>query len=447
VSADLVFWCWTFAAVLAAVGVYCVEVYRFGGMGMGTPCVAGVIVYSLLNPALYVLSPALTLSFGAYVGWDHSAESLLPNAASVCLFIVGVGISSICGRRLRRQYRAPAPAVWPLRRNQMAFFVLIGIGCIAAGLLMYGVRNYLMYGSPMASFRTSYAGAEARPRVAVWAAYVTMLQWGILALSCAIFWQVSARRLKRFYLVVPLLAGAVFAVIEGDRLAVATAALYAFGWYTFQKRIGLRHIAGGLLLVTFLTVLASARYNKTEHGFLERFGDIVAPENFRPFWSSDPAGPATVATLEAERVGDGSRLAWGEDYVRNFASVIPGVVWAGKPDDSATKFAKWYSGYFAWEYFPGTGFAYSMVTEAFVNFWYPGVFVFGVLWGILVGHINLRCVCRRDGSGKVVFAGLMTMLPLALSRGYLAGLVSPTALLTYILIGTMRRYVCVRKGW
>lgn len=439
-SVDNIFWSLMAFSLVLIVGIYKQEKWRYGGMGLASPCAASVVVYALINPAAYVINPLLAFKYAEYVGLDQTTETLMPAVVSTILFL----FFFMVGLAFRRRYRLPDKKriLEPLPPEAVERMQRLGMGLLAMGVFTFIGRNMIAYGSPFASMTMDYSGAEARPQVAFWSSCGLFVVMGVLTFSVLNWWQVTAGVWPKWMAVLPILLGISYAIAEGDRVPAGTSILFAIGWMGFRAKVRFKHIAGSLLMITFLTLLANARYHKGDHGVIERLTDITNPENFRPFWSSDPSGPATVITMESARVADGSEVSWGFDYVTSFLATIPKFIWPDRPDDPTTRFSKWFSNYWGLEYNVGAGYAYSMITESFVNFWYFGPVMLGLLMAMVTDKVSLWCMTRPGGLPRAVFACAMTILPFQLPRAFISSLFSPSAMINYVVIWYILR-TCV----
>lgn len=428
-SAETIFWSLMAFSLVLVVGIYKQEKRRYGGMGLASPSAVTVILYCLVNPAVYVLNPLLAIKYAEYVGLEQTPETLLPAVICTVLFL----LSFLVGLAFRRRYRLEKRNIqlMPLPPVAVRRLLRLGLGLMAMAFCMFLVRNMIAYGSPFASVSQDYSGASARPQVLFWSSCGLFMLIGLFTLSVLAWWQSSTRQWPVWVCILPALTAILYAIAEGDRIPAGTLVLFALGWVGYRARIGVHHVVYALLLVTFLTLLANARYHKGEHGFVERVTDITNPENFRPFWSSDPSGPSTVMTMESIRVANGAEVSWGMDYVTSFLGIVPRVIWPERPDDPTTRFSKWYANYWGLDYHAGEGYAYSMIAESFVNFWYLGPIVLGLIISVITDRVNLWCMRQPGGLPRAVFACAMTIIPFQLPRAFFASMISPSALLIY----------------
>jgi oligosaccharide repeat unit polymerase len=428
-SIDSIFWSLMAFSLVLVVGIYHQEKWRYGGMGLASPSAVTVIIYCLVNPAVYVINPLLAIKYAEYVGLDQTPETLLPAVLCTVLFL----LSFMVGLAFRRRYRLPDSnaKLLPLPPEAVHQLLRLGFGLMALAFFMFLVRNMIAYGSPFASVSQDYSGASARPQVTFWSSCGLFMLVGLFTLSVLAWWQTSTRRWPVWACILPAVTAILYAIAEGDRIPAGTIVLFALGWVGYRARIGLHHIIYALLLVTFLTLLANARYHKGEHGFVERLSDITNPEYFRPFWSSDPSGPSTVMTMESIRVANGEEVSWGVDYVTSFLGIIPRVFWPDRPDDPTTRFSKWYANYWGLEYNAGEGYAYSMIAESFVNFWYFGPVLLGLIMSVITDRLSLWCMNQPGGLPRAVFACAMTIIPFQVPRAFFASMISPSAMIIY----------------
>jgi len=314
----------------------------------------------------------------------------------------------------------------------------------AVGFVFFIARNQVAYGNWFGSFSADYAGDTARPQVPLFSAYINLWSWAIQITSIVCLWQFTAGRAGRLVLFCPVVIGGLFAIVEGNRGLITTVVLMYLGWLGLRTRLTGRRIAAGLLTLTLLTLMANARYHKGETSFSERVSNVFEPEYFRPFWSSDPVGPALVSTYECWRsTQDG--VAFGRTYLRNLVAMTPSAIWPGRPEDAGTVFAKWYETREGLSWAPGTGYAFNSIAEACMDFWYFGPALLGLVCGRLASRLTRWSTMRSDLAGRAVFASCVALAILPMVRGSLMTFVSPILLVNYWLIAYAVR-VCSVHG-
>jgi oligosaccharide repeat unit polymerase len=427
--------CWialTFSA-LAALATYRAERRLYGGLGMSTLIAGAIVLYNLVNPAFYLITPLLTPMFSMYVGFAQPVSFFLPNIVATAVFLISLAAATRFVRRIPRAVVEPRPI---RARNLQLLLGAAGI-LFATGLIFYAIRNQIAYGSWIGSFSADYTGATARPQVPVFSAYINLWGWAIQIFAVVCLWQHAAGRAGRLAVALPVLVGGLFAVIEGNRGLVATVVLIFVGWFGLGTRITGKRIAGALLVLTLLTLMANARYHKGETSLANRVANIFEPDYFRPFWSSDPVGPALVASYECGTTTEG--ITFGGTYLRNLAAMIPAVFWPGRPDDSATQFAAWYERRQGLEYAKGTGYAYNSIAEACVNFSYFGAALLGLLLGTAASRLTRWSATRRDLVGRAIFAFAVALAILPVARGSIMAFLAPLMLLNCLLIASIVR--------
>jgi hypothetical protein len=404
-----------------------------------------IAVYNLLNPMFYLITPLLAIKYAEYIGLWQPASFLLPNIVNTGIFLTALLIGLLKLGPARRKTGALS-AIAPLSRGALGSLVCVIILLGACGAVLFVGRNLVAFGAWNGSFSAEYAKGSARPQVPIFSAYGDAWAWAIQALSLTCLWQSNTRKWPAIVAFVPLTVGLIFTSVEGDRVLLGSAALTLAAWLGFRRRLRVRAVIGGVLLATLLTVAANARYNKAETNITERIHDMFRPEYFRPFWSSDPSGPATAATMVCARYSDPSGLTLGEAYARNLIAMIPRSIWPGRPDDATVSFAREYADMNGLEYYSGTGFAFNAVAEAFMNFWYFGALLLGVVNAAVCFRINERCVQKPGLIGRALFSLLAPVIAWDLARASAMVFLSPFMIIDLALIKWMLRRCSPRSA-
>ena len=104
-------------------------------------------------------------------------------------------------------------------------------------------------------------------------------------------------------------------------------------------------------------------------------------------------------------------LRWGSSYVNGLFFFLPKKLYPGiKPRPIGNEFADEIASKFASAYYPASGWGYSPVAEAYINFSFPGVLVIPVLWAI-----GLDLLERLRWRGLVGLICVTVLLPQTLN--------------------------------
>jgi hypothetical protein len=393
------------------------------------------IVYNLLNPLFYLIDPVLAPMYTVHMGFSQPPSYLLPNIVATAVFLICLGVRTGLARPMHAVVSTTSFPPIPAGRLNSLFSWAIGLAVL--GFVFYVARNLAAFGAWNGSFAASYSGETARPQIVLLSSYTTFWTWTIQIISVICFWQRAAGRIPRWMVLIPILAGSAFAIVEGDRVLAGSAILLFVGWYGLRVRLTRGRIAGCAVIVTVLTLTANARFRKDEASFVERIQDIFRPEYFRPFWSSDPSGPSFVATVECARVGR-EGVSLGSGYLLNLVSMAPKALWPDRPEGPSVRFLQRFAASEGEEYADGTSFAFNAIAESFVEFWYIGVAVLGFLCGSIAAHIT-RVGLQRQFTGRVLFAFGVQLFVWNVPRNSMMVFVSPLMLLNYFLVAVIIR--------
>jgi hypothetical protein len=424
--------CWV---LFAASFVLTVFIYRadrrvYGGVGMATLLAAMAVLYNLLNPFFYLISPLLALNYALMIGLNEPPSVLLPNVASSAIFLFCLWFYGLYLPRISRKIVLATPiARSNVEKLLRVMWLLIGVG-----LILYIGRNLVAFGSWAGSFSAAYTGDTARPQVPVLSNFVQLWLWGNQIALIICLWQVKAKRIRPYWVALPVCVGFLFAVIEGDRALLGATTLIFVGWFSLRSTITLKKIGYGFLGLTMITLTANARYNKSETGLLERIQDVFRPEYFRPFWSSDPYGVATTATLICWKTTQEHSYTFGFNYLQSALSTVPGFIWPNRPETPNDNFAKWFDESRGLVFAPGTGYAFNGIAESFMSFWYIGPALLGFACGMLCDRLT-RVACQTtDFSGRALFAMATPIVLWTIPRNSVMVFFSPIMFLNYAVI-------------
>jgi oligosaccharide repeat unit polymerase len=425
--------CWlAIGGSLVLTGViYWTELKKYGGIRLASPLAAAVVLYAIINPAMYLIDPSLARQYAGLIGQFRFPDELLPGLLCGFIFLVAVAFATALVPRRLLKVRG---TIEPLTKSKIQRLLVIILFLGFVGIVFFLVRNQIAFGSVFGSFRAEYKGLSARPQVPVFSAFSDILGMSMGILCVMILWQIKAKTWPRWAVAIPILVGSAYAVADGNRVLLGTVMFFYLGWYSFGLKIRPRHILAILGLLTAFTLVANARYAKETSSFSERLEAIVNPEYFRPFWSGDPVGPNAVLTLEALRISETGAYSVGWDYLNALKGSVPSFISGGRWVAPSVIFASRYQEeILRQQYIPGSGYAYSAIAEGFVNFGYFGVFAAGLFLGLISWKLSTLRHLAVPGVCLVVFAYCFNFTIINVLRNSLTVFLSPM-LLAHILI-------------
>lgn len=428
------FICWLLLIVGMSmpIFVYFIEKKRIGGIGIGTMLSVAVVLYALINPAAYLIRPEFALNYFGYIG-QLSANDLLPGILAATIFLVSFTLAQafLPSKNWEVKIDSKVAAIKSKRAKKL---ILLATIMLFLGIVFFLYRNLTFFGSFLGSFNALYKDEFARPRAGFFSNYTLLLEWSILIFSLVIFWQIDAKKWNKLLAFLPMAFGALFAVFEGNRILAGLAVFIWIGWHFFRQKITPKLIVIILAVLTLITLLANARYIRGEGNFSEKIAIIFSQDNFRPFWSGDPVGPSLVLTLEALRTQNIKNISWGTDYLSSLGAMVPSFIWKDRPMSPTDKFAQRYEeDYLGEDYVPGTGYAYSAIAEAFVNFWYFGCLVLGIISALLVIIISRWCSTTNEGINRAIAAVTTFFVVWTLPRSNLLIYIAPVTIISFII--------------
>ena len=426
--------CWFLIVVGMAMPffVYGIEKKRIGGTGIGTMLSAAIVLYSLMNPAAYLIRPEFALNYFGYIG-QLSANDLLPGILAVTLFLVSFTLALAFLPSKNQESRIDS-RITPIKNNQVKKLILLATIMLLLGIVFFLYRNLTFFGSIFGSFNTYYKDEFARPEAGFFSNFASLLEWSILVFSLVIFWQIDAKKWNKLLAFLPICFGVIFAILEGNRVLIGMAVFVWIGWHFFRAKITPKLIIIILAILTLMTLLANARYIRGEGNFSEKILIIFSQENFRPFWSGDPVGPSVVLTLEALRIQNIRNISSGAEYLSSIESVVPSFIWKDRPMSPSENFAQRYDqDYLGKNASPGTGYAYSAVAEAFVNFWYFGCLALGVVVALMVIIITHWYSTTNEGINRAITAIATYFVVWIILRSNLSTYIAPVTIIGLII--------------
>jgi hypothetical protein len=309
---------------------------------------------------------------------------------------------AVSKRAIRKRTAPPDAAGW----------FTVGIALYGLGIGLYFLQ-YLQIGG--------YWAALAMNRVERYQRMTEVLSWPsgsfvLIGLAMMTVSKQARRGLKRATILLMTAVWCVIVMAQGERrmvlqavLAVASAAMFAS---PNSVRVKLKHvviaigayaafsIAGELrLLIPYLASgksLDSAESNIADHRLtdyddLDFWLDSIKPEH------TELAGPYLSVLYNAEQVRD---YRYGSSYLGSIFAFLPRFLYPGTKPLSATEELdrEMHRGSG-----PMSGWAYSPVAEAFLNFGLPGVCVISSLW---MGAFVILSKLRNSDWGLILAAVL-----------------------------------------
>lgn len=427
---EIICWLLLVVGIIMPIFVYIIEKKQIGGVGIGTMLSVGVVIYSIINLTAYLINPKYSPAFYHYIGNLNPADIFKILMAPVIFLVTLTLFIAI----LPSYHKVKEKKLKPINGKKVKKLITIGIILFISSMLLFLYRNIIFFGSPLGSLNAVYDGVFARPRAGFASNYASLLNWSMMIISLTIFWQVQAKKWNVILSFIPIAFGIVFAILEGNRLPLVTAIFIWIGWFSFRKKITFKMLILVLLILTFVALLANARYQRGEQGAIKRASTIFNLEYFRPFWDSDPVGPTVVLSSEVLKIKNWREISFGLGYIQSIGSVIPSFIWPNRPMSPTDQFAQQFEEQnMDMQYAPGTGYAYSAIAEAYVNFWYFGCALLAIVMANIVNFFNRICSTDNPGINRlfVSFALFLAIWPIP--RSFFAELMSPLTLISIII--------------
>jgi hypothetical protein len=263
----------------------------------------------------------------------------------------------------------------------------VGIAFYAIGLMFF-FFNFLHIGGFQAAMQMSKLERfELAKEAGIALPYMPFTNVGLLLLTLS-FWK------TRTFLTFATMTGALtfwaaLGLFLQDRTASVYALLCVFGLLGFLRnwKLSYKLVGSAIVLYVAFTIYAQVRWiipriaegkmtSQAAREWVEEntAEDWVMPEN------NEFAGPYYSLVYN---VDSPQKLRWGMTYVEGLFYFLPKQLYPGKkPVPIGNEFAQEIHSRFASAYFPVSGWGYSPVAEAFVNFSWPGVVFIPILWGL-----------------------------------------------------------------
>lgn len=416
------------AFVGAAVCFLIIEFRRHGPASPGFIFVVGLTYYHIVIPIEFMIDPKWP-SFMVYLYPSLDEQGLIKPLIASNISLVGF----LLGYALRRPLpavRVTTPAAFNERRVLLTSSALFFLG-----LGLYMLMSYLGSGSIFRVFQTTYLERDSL------FAGMGSLGFGIHLVNVSVT-----------CLMVALL-------IRGGRIRslVAVGLMLMMVWHAFQvgTRMHVTHVAVGALAGTYvsgrrlkptvmiiiavlllgsLTLVGLARANLGQ-GFgamAEAVHDYAEPGSFNPA-NNDAEGPYLGLLYYTKKLKVPDQLFYGSTYVKMFTLLPPLFMYPGRGNSIDEEFAE--------EYLQGGygGFAFSGVTEAYINFGYYGnLFVF-MLMGLALGAFRDYLERNRGTLATAMLAAQFAPFNMLLLRNS-----SPAILKSFFLITLLPTLLVLR---
>ena len=173
-----------------------------------------------------------------------------------------------------------------------------------------------------------------------------------------------------------------FGIASSDKNPILIGSLPLVCWMCIHgyKKQWFSITATLILVLGFALVLILLPIFSLYRAGVDIFSVDLMERYYFSFTRIDPAGPF-ISLSEALR--DSGPLSFGSTYLKNFAILIPKMLWVNRPLDLGEQFAMDFLS--SWS--PGQGLGYSLMSEGLVNFGYLGAFlhyfIIGFMWGMV----------------------------------------------------------------
>ncbi|MFH1731244.1 MAG: O-antigen polymerase [Planctomycetota bacterium] len=335
-------------------------------------------------------------------------------------FLVGYRFSKFVPFEGEEPADGPAPAARPAGRIPKSLLIL-GAGSVV--LLVLGFAPQLR---SMSTYAGAYETAYEHPVFSLLRTYAVMAA----ALTAAVLvCRHRARPVLALIVVTPVFSWGVFSS-DKDPILIGLLGLAAYFLGKRSRSPKLLLWIGGCAVALMLLSPVFSMY-RSGYTLSEAWHDY-----YFGVTKSDPRGP--MISMAVVTAGD-QPPAWGHTYLNNALLWIPKFVWPERPLDLSEAFAR--DNMSDWS--PGRGLGYSLLAEAYVNFWWFGpliqYFLIGLLWGKVWALIRRAFSPVSAAYWSAVYGVFGFYLLTIMHRGPTPGItktmlqiLAPLVLLTYI---------------
>jgi len=278
-------------------------------------------------------------------------------------FLVGYRFSKFVPLEGGEPEDGPAPAARPAGRVPRSLLIL-GAGSVAALALVFAPQLRVTAVSYETSYETAYD----------YSVFSLLCLYAVLALAlvtAVLACRRPARPVLALVIVTPLFFWGIFSSSKQPMfIALLGLATYFLGKRSRSPKL-LLWIGGCAVALMLLSPIFSMY--RAGYTLSEAWDDYYCGVS-----RTDARGP--IFSL-AREMSERDKLAFGGTYLTNVFLWIPKFIWPERPLDLSEAFAR--DNIIDWN--PGQGLGYSLLAEAYVNFWWFGsliqYFLIGLLWG------------------------------------------------------------------
>jgi hypothetical protein len=305
-----------------------------------------------------------------------------------CAFLSFVFSVVLAGALFFLSFRTPRRAMIKDDVNPVAGAAFpVGIAFFAIGLLFFFVNFTTVGGFRAAVEMSKMERFEIARDAGFFLPYMPFATVGLMLLALA-FWKTRSF-LTFATLAAALTSWAALGFVLQDRTASAYALLCVLGLLGFLRswKLSYKLVLFAVVIYLAFTVYAQVRWiiPRIAEGKMTSQAagewvqansaeDWIMPEN------NEFAGPYYSLVYN---VDNPPKLRWGKSYLEGLLYFLPKQLYPGrKPTPIGNEFAQEIHSHFATAYFPVSGWGYSPVAEAYVNFSWTGVVIVPIMWAI-----------------------------------------------------------------
>ncbi|MCA9246791.1 MAG: oligosaccharide repeat unit polymerase [Planctomycetales bacterium] len=271
------------------------------------------------------------------------------------------------------------PSVRGLPNSKVFLYIVAGITALALLVTLYLLKRFGGYAAMIYAVKVDkdLAGMYVLRQFGALGCFLS----AALALYLAYLRRHGVARVATFWIVMALAMAAVNMLCVfawGNRGAAVMSFLsLMFGFHLFIQRVPIWGI--GLATCLFVSAILGLRVVRDQM-LTGEISDSISDESaIRAFSVGTNNTRFDAFMLMLKDFRDTDELRWGEDFVNGFAGMIPRSVWPNKPEVIAP------GNWFRKNYDPDVknGWPFTIVGEWYINFWYFGVCVGGLISGFL----------------------------------------------------------------
>jgi hypothetical protein len=439
-------WQLMFYALFSIAFPICVAHVRISKFGVVDPAAVFLAFFTgyngvlLLRIAVGVTAGDLRMPYPV----QHHPETYTDAAFLSFLASASIGITLLMLSTRKRK----EPTIDPDELDRVSSSAgIVGFLLAGLGLIFFFVNIIAIGGMRLALELPKIKRMELMKEAGTFFPYVPVFSAGLVLLALA-FW----RKRTRGSLIILLGAFGLWSMLSlllGDRTGIAYAILSIVGLFAvlYDWKLSYKLVLGAVLVYMVFSVYSQVRWLIPKIGqgtmsaqqakdWMQANGaaDWILPEN------NEFAGPY-YSVVDAAEVSPA--LRWGNSYADSLLFFLPQGLYPGKkPLPLANEFALEIHNRYATAYFPVSGWGYSPVAEAYVNFSWPGVVLVFAGWAWLFDSLEkfrwrsltaLLCVTmllpQMQNANRINFLWVFTeglfALAATLSAVWLCRLIAP----------------------